>query len=334
MSNQQQRKHILITGGTGLLGSALKATAPAHVTFLCINSSICDLRDFEYSKTRIQQLHQSQAFDAVIHCAARVGGLFRNLHEPVEMLNDNLQINTNILRIAHELNIDQVVCVMSTCIFPNDIEYPLQPEQLHNGAPHHSNACYAHAKRLLDVACRAYQQQHNRHYYCVVPTNMYGPHDNYHDFNSHVIPALIKKAITSKDQGKDFEIKGSGEHLRQFIYSEDAAKIIWWSLDYWTHHQIPLMLVAPNSEIGIKDIVYKIQEIVSRKYNISNTIVFNDSIDGGQYKKTALDTEEQIQRLLNNQDQSSSTFHINWTTFEDGLEQAIEWFYSSYNNRE
>jgi GDP-L-fucose synthase len=319
------RRHILITGGSGLLGHALQATIPLNYTAMCINTSICNLCDYSSSKTRIQQLHESQPFDAIIHCAARVGGLFRNLNEPVEMLNDNLQINTNILRIAHELDIDKVVCVMSTCIFPNDIEYPIYPNQLHEGEPHKSNASYAHAKRLLDVACRAYQQQYKRKYYCVIPTNMYGPHDNYDEQNSHVIPALIKKAFDSSQQ--DYVVKGSGEHLRQFIYSEDAAKIIWWSLEHWKFYHISLMLVAPKSEISIADIVNLIDDIVRRKYHINNKIVFDDTIDGGQYKKTALDTQEQLKYF----DQSiQETFNMKWTSIEDGLEQAIEWYYKKH----
>ena len=322
MMSQQTKRHVLVTGGSGLLGSALQATAPEEqFSVMGINSSICDLRDYTASKTRLQQLHQCQPIDIIIHCAARVGGLFRNLQEPVQMLDDNLLINSNILRIAHELNINKVVCIMSTCIFPNDIEYPLHPDQLHNGAPHHSNACYAHAKRLLDVACRAYQHQYKRQYYCVVPTNMYGKHDNFHSFNSHVIPALIQKAMCSVAEAKDFQVSGSGEHLRQFIYSEDAAKIIWWSIDNWKHLQIPLMLVAPNTEHRIKDIVYTIDRIVKDKYNITNKIVFVDTIDGGQYKKTALDTVQQLQQLGYDTD-----FSWEWTSLDAGLEQAIEWF--------
>ena len=146
---------VLITGGTGLLGSALCYTASNDIDGVPLNSKSCDLKDYEASKKVISHLHSIAPFQAIIHCAARVGGLFRNLREPVQMLNDNLQINTNVLAIANELNINRVVCVLSTCIFPDKIDYPIKPDQLHDGKPHHSNEGYAYAKRMLEVACRA-----------------------------------------------------------------------------------------------------------------------------------------------------------------------------------
>jgi len=303
--------NVVVTGGTGLVGSALSLTS-GDINCIPINSKVADLRDYNRSLQSISDIHNSTPIDVIIHCAARVGGLYRNMREPVEMMNDNLLINTNILNIAHTLNINKVVCVLSTCIFPDKVEYPIKVEDLHNGPPHPSNEGYAYAKRILEVQCKAFRRQYNREYYCIVPTNIYGCNDNFNPEDSHVIPGLIYKAAKSKREGKELVVSGSGKHLRQFIYNTDLANIIWWSLKEYKHYDIPLVC-CPKEEITISEVAQTIGNILELE-----KVVYTDA-EGGQYKKTCLDTNTQLKSLGYDKE-------FNWTSLEKGLTYTIQWY--------
>ena len=123
---------------------------------------------------------------------------------PVNMLEDNLLINTNVLKASNEINVESLIACLSTCIFPDKTTYPIDETMLHNGPPHFSNDAYAYAKRMLDIQSRAYQEQYNDNFVCVIPTNIYGDHDNYSLEDGHVIPSLIHKCYLSKKNNEDF----------------------------------------------------------------------------------------------------------------------------------
>ena len=303
--------NVIVTGGTGLVGSALKQTC-GDINCIPINSKVADLRDYNQSLKAISEIQKSTPIDAIIHCAARVGGLYRNMREPVEMMNDNLLINTNILNIAHTLNINKVVCVLSTCIFPDKVEYPIKVEDLHNGPPHTSNEGYAYAKRILEVQCKAFRKQYNREYYCIVPTNIYGSNDNFNPEDSHVIPGLIYKAVKAKNKGDNLIVSGSGKHLRQFIFNTDLANIIWWSLREYRHYDTPLVC-CPKEEISISEVAETISKILELE-----KVGYTDA-EGGQYKKTCLDTNSQLKSLGYDK-------KFKWTPLEKGLTYTILWY--------
>ena len=124
----------------------------------------------------------------------------------------------------------KLVSCLSTCIFPDKTTYPIDETMLHTGPPHSSNAGYAYAKRMIDVLNRCYNEEYGCQFTSVIPTNIYGPHDNFNLEDSHVIPGLIHKACIAKDAGADFVVWGSGTPLRQFIYSNDLAKLMIWTL--------------------------------------------------------------------------------------------------------
>ena len=146
------------------------------------------------------------------------------------MFENNLLMNYNLLNCAHLNNVKRVLCCLSTCIFPDKTTYPINEDMLHDGPPHGSNFGYAYAKRMLEVQCRTYQQQHNRDYFCVIPTNIYGPNDNFNLSDAHVIPALIHKCFLSKQKGENFVVSGTGKPLRQFIFNSDLGKLMIWAL--------------------------------------------------------------------------------------------------------
>jgi len=148
---------ILVTGGTGLIGSAInriKENYPEY-RFVFLSSKECDLLKWEDTIAYFRKISP----DYVIHLAGNVGGLFKNMKFKVQMLEHNVLINVNVLRAAHEIKVKKLIACLSTCIFPDKISYPINETMLHNGPPHFSNDAYAYAKRLLEIQCKSYQEQ-------------------------------------------------------------------------------------------------------------------------------------------------------------------------------
>ena len=157
----------VITGGTGLIGSAF--TEGVKLT------SKRDLRDYDKAEFAISMYKP----DVVIHCAAKVGGVGANMEFPADFFMDNIRMNTNVIQACHELKVKKLVSFLSTCVFPDKVEYPLDETKIELGAPHPSNFAYAYAKRMADVQIRAFNQQYGTQYFSVIPCNVYGPNDNY-----------------------------------------------------------------------------------------------------------------------------------------------------------
>jgi len=155
---------------------------------------------------------------------------------------------------------------------------------LHNGPPHHSNDAYAYAKRLLEIQSKAYQEQYDKDFICVIPTNIYGMNDNYSLTDGHVIPALIHRCYLAKKNNEDFVVKGSGKPLRQFIYSDDLARLILWTLEEYNDRETIILSVGEEDEVSIRDVAMMIAE----SYDYSDRVVFDTSAADGQFKKTAI----------------------------------------------
>ncbi len=302
---------VLVTGGTGLVGQGIQAVAYLYpsLDIICVGSHDGDLRDIN----QVRNLFQTHSgIDAIIHLAANVGGLYKNMSRPVEMFEDNILINTNVLKIAHEQNINTVVCFLSTCIFPDKPpRYPVTAEMLHDGAPHYSNEGYAYAKRMLDVQCKAYQKQYGRRYFCVVPTNIYGPHDNFHLEDAHVVPALIHKCWLALQEKRPLIVSGDGSPLRQIIHSHDVAKLLLWALTEYEHLSTPLVLCPPSSEVSIRTIVNHIVDAFKFPYEVK----YDTSRENGQHKKT-VDTD-QLAALPHN---------IQYVSLKEGICDVVKWF--------
>lgn len=308
---------IIVTGSTGLVGNAIRKesekTKYNKHEFIFISSKDADLRNYEETYSLIKYYK----CDAIIHLAANVGGLFKNLSQKVQMLEDNLYINTNIIKAAHENNVNTFVGILSTCIFPNKTEYPINEEMLHDGPPHISNAEYAHAKRMMEVQCHAYCTQYNRNYFCIIPTNIYGPHDNFDLMNAHVIPALIHKCYLAKIREVPFTIAGTGLPLRQFIYSKDLAYIILYLLLQCPKKKGNIIVSVPEShEVTIE----YISKLITEEFDYYNTR-FDTSKSDGQYKKTA--DNKKLMTLLPED--------FEFTSIESGMKDTIKWFLKNYS---
>ena len=318
---------IIVTGGSGLVGSAIKEIV-LNTTLECgvgeynneyffLSSKDCDLANYESTYNCFKNLLKDGEETYIIHLAANVGGLFKNLHNNARMFETNLLMNINVLKVAHHLNIQRVVSILSTCIFPDNVTYPISEETLHNGAPHYSNSGYAYAKRMLEVQSKLYQRDFNRDYICVIPTNIYGPYDNFHLEDAHVIPALIHKCYLSKMENRPFVVMGSGKPLRQFIYSMDLAKLILWSLFEYKERENIILSVSETEEVSIQEVA----EIIAEKMDYKSHLVFDTSKADGQYKKSVSN-----QRLL------SLYQDFVFTSMNDGLDKTINWFLNNYSN--
>ena len=306
---------ILVTGGSGLIGKAIqtkyKTITPQH-TFTFLSSKDGDLRDYDTVYNLFERINP----DIVIHLAANVGGLYKNMNQKVDMITDNLSINMNVLKCCHLFNIIKCFCCLSTCIFPDKTEYPINESMLHNGPPHASNSGYAYAKRMMEVLCKAYNDQYAKNFVCIIPTNIYGKFDNFSLKDGHVIPSLIHQCYLAKKQNKPFVIKGTGRALRQFIYSEDLATIILYMIDYYHSVDSMVLSVSEQEEVSMQTLGIQIAKL----FGVDN-IHFDTSFSDGQYKKTA-DNTKCMKFLTKDVSQSSFTF----TPIEEGLKETVNWF--------
>ena len=326
----QQMQHVLVTGGSGLVGSALRDVSSAELKyrFTFASSGDCDLTNYDATL----RYFRAVAPDAVIHLAAAVGGLFKNMRCKADMFETNVRINMNVLRVCHELGVAKVVSCLSTCIFPDEKTKTgkINETMLHAGPPHVSNEGYAYAKRMLEVQSRCYREQHGRNYVCVIPTNIYGPHDNFHLDDAHVIPALIHKCFLAKQQGMPLVVAGSGAPLRQFIYSRDLALLLIWTLEHYdaTSDDLDLsagagsiiLSVDPADEISIAQVV----QCIANAIGFDNDIVYDTAQADGQLKKTA--DNAKFKRLYG----AESPFAF--TSIRRGIQETVQWFVQNYRD--
>ena len=320
---------VLVTGGSGLVGSALRSVAGADLKYKMtfMSSSQCDLTDYEATLKYFQRV----APDAVIHLAAAVGGLFKNMRCKVDMFETNILINMNVLRASHAVGVSNVVSCLSTCIFPDEKTKHghIDETMLHAGAPHSSNDAYAYAKRMLEVQSRCYRKQYGRNYVCVAPTNIYGPHDNFNLDDAHVIPALIHQCYLAKQQGLPLVVAGSGTPLRQFIYSCDLALLLIWTLEHYDAKREDdenasgagtlILSVEPEDEITIAQVAQHIANAIG----FENNIVYDVAKADGQFKKT-VDTSK-FKKLYGIENPFTMT-PIHW-----GIRKTVEWFVENYD---
>lgn len=309
------KKTILVTGGSGLVGNAIKHISSLYnekYEFVFISSKQYDLT---IMKDTIN-MYEEYKPNYVIHLAACVGGLFRNMNNKVDMLEKNLMINYNIVKCSHDYKVEKLIACLSTCIFPDkEVTYPIDESMLHNGAPHNSNNAYAYAKRMLEIHCRCYRENYGDNFSCIIPTNIYGPNDNFDLENGHVLPALIHKCFLAKQNGDDFVIRGTGKPLRQFIFSYDLAKIIMIIFEKNITENI-IISVPEEQEISIGDI----GKIIADNFDYGDRALFDSNYSDGQYKKTV--GIDKLKNIIGDDFQ--------FTTIKDGIKISIDWFLSNY----
>ena len=303
---------ILVTGGSGLLGSAFKKILPNSVY---PTSEQLDLRN----QKDIADYLENSNIQSVIHLAAKVGGVKANIDYVSDFYQINTEINNNIISSCISKNIPKLLCCLSTCIYPDEkyVHYPLTEDQLHDGPPHDSNFGYAYAKRMVDIQIRAARKQYGINYISVIPNNLYGEHDNFDLQNGHVLPALIRKIWEAKLNNKPyFEVWGDGEVYREFTYSKDIAKAILFCLDNY-NDESPIN-IGNTEEYLLKDIIH----IIKKQLDYSGEIVFDISKPKGQIRKPT---------------SNKKFLDLGWkkewyTPLEIGLKNTCEWFINNYPN--
>jgi len=310
-------KKILVTGGSGLVGNGIQSITDEFkdkYEFIFVSSKDYDLYDFKQTNKMFEDIQPHM----VIHLAANVGGLYKNMNQKVDMFEKNLMINYNVVKCSHDHHVEKMVACLSTCIFPDKIEYPIDETMLHDGPPHGSNDAYAYAKRMLEVHCSAYRASYGDNFVCIIPTNIYGPHDNFDLENAHVLPALIHKCYLAKLYDEDFIVRGSGKPLRQFIYSHDLAWLIMMVMENYNGDNI-ILSVDETQEVSIECVA----RTIARCFDYEHRIVFDPSYSDGQYKKTV--TNDRLQELLGND------YKFEFTSIQDGCKKTVEWFINKMN---
>jgi len=309
---------IMVTGGSGLVGQAIKTYVDTGgkkegETWVFLSSKDGDLCDRKATDAIFEKFKPTH----VIHLAAKVGGLFANLAQKVEFYRENILINDNIMECCRINKVKKLVSMLSTCIFPDKTSYPIDETMLHDGPPHPSNEGYALAKRLIDTMSRAYAEQYGCNFTSIIPTNIFGPNDNFSIENGHVIPGLIHKCYIAKKDDTPFTIWGSGTPLRQFIYSLDLAELSVWVMREY-HSPDPITLSVDEShEVSIKDVALS----VAKAMKFDGEVIFDTSKADGQFKKTAC-----------NKKLRSFRPDYKFTTMDEGIQKAVDWFVANYES--
>lgn len=318
-------KRILVTGGTGSLGNAVKGfymeniEGQEDIQIAFLGSKHCDLT----SREQVDMLFRLLEPTHVIHLAGRVGGLYANMENKLEFLEDNVLINMNVLHNCYKCpaTIKTLSC-MSTCIFPDGAQLPLKVGDLHNGLPHDSNIGYAYAKRMIDVENRILYTT-KRPFIGVIPTNMFGPHDNFDIHDGHVIPALIHKCWLAKKNGTEFEVRGSGTPTRQFLYSKDAGELIWRLLD--EYRDVEPVILAPPEEYSISQVVDLIVEYIGFA-GITTWVDMNKNDEPEDVGTESLPSDGQKKKTADTSQISQLFSDFEYTPFKQALKETIDWF--------
>ena len=264
-----------------------------------------DLRD----AAAVTQWFQAQRPGRVIHAAGKVGGILANSREPASFLHENLTMGTNILRAAWESGVEKLLMLGSSCIYPRECPQPIREEYLNTGPLEPTNQGYAIAKIACVMACDAYRAQYGCSFISAMPTNLYGPNDNFHPSDSHVIPGMMRRFHEAKQQGeRTVVIWGSGEPRREFTYVDDLAEACLFLME---HYDEPGSInVGIGEEVSIQELAELLREIVYPECELQ----FDRSKPDGTPRKL-LD----VTRIHG----------LGWSHrigLRDGIEQTYEWF--------
>jgi GDP-L-fucose synthase len=265
---------IVVTGGSGLVGKALKRYLP--------NAIYLSSKNFDLTtENGVKSMYLKYKPETVIHLAAKVGGIIDNINKPAEYFTENVLMNTLLTEYAYRTNTKRFIGILSTCIYPDVMEsYPMKETDLHLGPPTSTNFSYGYAKRSLAVQIDAYNKQYGTNYQYLIPCNLYGLDDKDHESNSHFITALIKKIHNANLNGDDhITLFGDGTPLRQFMYADDFAQVIAYSVENEIYDSFN---VATFENLSIK----KMAEIALDVCNSNHLkIIWDDSKPNGQFRK-------------------------------------------------
>ncbi len=269
---------IYVAGHRGMVGSAIvrELQRLGYHNLVLKTSKELDLRN----QAAVDAFYALEKPDYVFVSAAKVGGILANNTYRAEFLYDNLSIQNNLIHFAHVYGVKKLLFLGSSCIYPKMAPQPLKEDYLLSGFLEPTNEPYAIAKITGIKMCEAYRDQYGCNFISAMPTNMYGPNDNYHPENSHVLPALIRKFHEAKVQGNDVvTIWGDGTPFREFLYADDLANaLVYLMLNY---NDKQFVNVGYGDEISIKDLALLVQKVVG----FGGTLEFDTSKPNGTPRK-------------------------------------------------
>jgi GDP-L-fucose synthase len=306
-------KKVLVTGGAGFFGSFIvdnlikeRGVKPENIRVP--RSKEIDLIKWENCVRAVADM------DIVIHLAGKVGGIGFNKKYPATLFYDNAIMGIQVMEAAKQEGVQKFVAVGTVCAYPKITPVPFKEEDLWNGYPEETNAPYGIAKRFLLVQSQAYREQYGFNAIYLLPVNLYGPRDNFDPERSHVIPALIKKMVDAKLEGKkDVVVWGTGKASREFLYVEDAAEGVLLATEKYDKPD-PVNLGA-SREITIKELV----DLIAQLVGYDGKIIWDTSKPDGQPRR-CLDTSKAKKEF---------GFEAR-TDFKEGLKKTIEWYMKTY----
>lgn len=298
---------IYIAGHRGLAGSAIwrHLTKAGYQNLVGFTSAELDLTHRDAVVSTMKEVSP----DVVIDAAAKVGGIHANDTYPADFLSENLQMQVNLMDAAHHADVDRLLFLGSSCIYPKFAEQPIKESSLLTGALEETNSAYGIAKIAGILHVQATRRQHGRRWISAMPTNLYGPNDNYHPENSHVLAALIRRFHEAKEQGDtEVTIWGTGTPLREFLHVDDLASAVEFLLK--NYDEPDTINVGSGQEISISELAKLIAEVVAFEGTISHDLSKPDGTP---------------RKILD----SSRLHQLGWSPhwqLREGIVNAYEWF--------
>jgi GDP-L-fucose synthase len=301
-------KRILVTGGSGFLGSylikKLELRSPAEI--FVPRRAKYDLVESE----NVRRLYGDSRPDIVIHAAAQVGGIGANRKNPATFFYNNLMMGTQLMEYGRQNGLEKFVALGTICAYPKFTPVPFKEDDLWNGYPEETNAPYGLAKKMLLVQAQAYRQQFGFNAIYLLPVNLYGPGDNFDPETSHAIPAIIKKCVDAvRNRDSEVVLWGTGTSSREFLHADDAAEGIVLATERY-NDSAPVNIGA-GAEIRIKELA----ELIARLTEFSGKIVWDATKPDGQPR-----------RMLDVSKAERAFGFRARVPFEQGLRETIEWY--------
>ncbi|VTZ24979.1 bifunctional GDP-fucose synthetase: GDP-4-dehydro-6-deoxy-D-mannose epimerase and GDP-4-dehydro-6-L-deoxygalactose reductase [Methylocella tundrae] len=301
-----RKRRIWVAGHRGMVGSAIvRRLAGENVEILTVGRNELDLRD----QSAVRAWVARETPDVIILAAAKVGGILANDSYPADFLVDNLVIETNVIEAAHRANVDRLIFLGSSCIYPKFAPQPIREDSLLTGPLEPTNEWYAIAKIAGIKMCQAYRRQHGRRYISVMPSNLYGRNDNFDLSTSHVLPALIRKFHEAKLAGRgEVVVWGSGTPLREFLYVDDLADAVVFLMDNYDEDE------AINCGAGSDVTTRQFADTIGRVVGFSGELAFDSTKPDGTPRK-----------LMD----SSRLAALGWTPktrLDEGIAEVYQWF--------
>jgi len=304
-------KRIFVAGHNGMVGRAVsKALKSEGAALITAPRRELDLRD----QAATYQFMQTHKPDMVVLAAAKVGGILANINEPATFLSDNILIASNVIEATHASDVQRLLNLGSSCMYPKDAPQPLKPEYLLTGSFEPTNEFYALAKVAAMKLCESYAAQHGRDYMTAIPCNLYGPHDKFDAQRSHVIPALMLKMHEAKNaDAPSLTLLGTGAPLREFLYADDlAAALIAMLKNYGGRGPVN---IGSATEISFRDLA----DIIKRIVGYGGEILWDETGPDGMARKV-------MDSSLIGQAQWAVT-----TDLQNGLTKTYQWFCNEYD---